>query len=159
MSLHFFCIPAQTPRFAEADLNSFCAANAVVSLDRNLIECGVKSYWSVCVTVRDHPGKLPKGSGGSPPNSAGNAAKVDYREVLSDLDFALYSHLREFRKALANEHNLPLYGVASNEQLAQMAITRPNTLEALGKVEGMGEVRLQKFGKAILDALVGVTSP
>ena len=51
-------------------------------------------------------------------------AKIDYRAVLDERTFALFSHLREIRKALAEKEHLTPYAVFTNEQLAEVAKVR-----------------------------------
>jgi superfamily II DNA helicase RecQ len=153
MSLMFFAIPAATPEFAQNELNAFCAINAVVALEKHLVDCGLESFWSVCVTLRDGPGKLPKAAGMAGQAGSRSAGKIDYREVLSEADFSLYVRLRELRKSLAVQEAVPVYNVMTNEQMAQVASTRPSTDAALGLIEGFGPARIEKFAVAILEAV------
>lgn len=45
---------------------------------------------------------------------------------------------------------IPAYVIFSDEQLAGIAAARPTTLAALGRCKGMGPVRLERYGDAIL---------
>jgi hypothetical protein len=46
MSLHCFVIPALDPRAAQAELNVFCAAHRVLSLERQFVLAAHATYWS-----------------------------------------------------------------------------------------------------------------
>ena len=59
MSLNFFTIPALNPQPAQNALNDFCAAQRVVSVDRQFVAAGADSFWAVCVTVAPGTGPLP----------------------------------------------------------------------------------------------------
>jgi superfamily II DNA helicase RecQ len=99
--------------------------------------------WSFCITYQ-----LPVGSGGPE-----TPAKVDYKTVLDERTFALFSKLRELRKALAEKENLPPYAVFTNEQLAEVAKVRCTTPGELGKIDGIGPARIEKYGAALVAAV------
>jgi len=59
MQMHFFAVPALDPRAAQDELNRFCAAQRVVSVERQFVAAGRDSYWVICVQVASGPGPLP----------------------------------------------------------------------------------------------------
>lgn len=74
----------------------------------------------------------------------------------ADLDAAgqaRYDALRAWRSEVAREHNLPSYIVFSNAALAEMARRAPATLAELGEVSGVGEKKLEAYGREILRVL------
>ena len=74
--------------------------------------------------------------------------KVDYKEVLKPEDFEVFSRLRDWRKAEAEQEGVPVYGVFTNEQLAEMVRQRAGTKAALKGIAGVGEARVEKYGAA-----------
>jgi superfamily II DNA helicase RecQ len=48
---------------------------------------------------------------------------------------------------------MPAYAVFTNEQLAEIAKARCATLADLGKIEGIGPARVEKYGEAVLTNL------
>ena len=80
------------------------------------------------------------------------------REVLSPEDFAVYVRLRELRKTIAAEEAIPPYSVFTNEQLAAIVTGRVSSKADLGKIAGIGEARLEKYGSRFL-SLLGNTVP
>ncbi len=120
------------------DLNRFLRGHRVLTLDRQCHE----GVWSFCATYQPPAGGGPEVS-----------AKVDYKAVLDEKTFALFSKLREVRKALAEKENLPPYAVFTNEQLAGVARARCATPGDLGKIDGIGPARLEKYGSAVLAAV------
>ena len=126
-----------------AELNAFLAAHRVLRVERQF-EGGA---WHFLVEYDERGGDAAlAGRTGKPP-------RVDYREVLSAEDFAVFAKLREVRKRLAEAEGVAVFAVATNEQLAQFAKERATTLAALQAVPGFGESRTEKYGKAFIEAI------
>ena len=138
MQVALFTVAAGDPVALE-ELNRFLRGHRVLTMDRTWTGAG----WSFCVTWQPALGAAP----------APEAAKVDYRAVLDAPTFALFSRLREVRKALAEKENLPPYAVFTNEQLAAIARARCETPAALGKIDGIGAGRVEKYAPPILTAV------
>jgi ATP-dependent DNA helicase RecQ len=79
------------------------------------------------------------------------AAKPETRRV-GDItcDEALFDRLRELRKRLADQLNVPAYIVFSDVALRQMARTYPTTQGEFARISGVGEKKLREFGAAFL---------
>jgi ATP-dependent DNA helicase RecQ len=77
---------------------------------------------------------------------AGRAAELAGLPV----DEELFAALRELRKRLADEQNVPAYVVFSDATLAEMAARRPATLAGLLEVNGVGQTKLERYGEAFL---------
>ncbi len=54
---------------------------------------------------------------------------------------------------MAREHNLPAYIVFHDATLAEMAQAVPDSLDALARIGGVGEKKLQAYGEDILRVL------
>jgi ATP-dependent DNA helicase RecQ len=63
---------------------------------------------------------------------------------------ARFDALKAWRGAVAREHNLPAYVVFHDATLAEMARTRPQSLDALGEISGVGARKLEAYGTEIL---------
>ena len=61
--------------------------------------------------------------------------------------------LRSWRQSQARERGVPAYWILTNRTMAQVATSLPSTVEELGKVEGMGDARLDRYGEAILESV------
>jgi ATP-dependent DNA helicase RecQ len=73
--------------------------------------------------------------------------------VLSEAGEARFSALRQWRSAVAREHNLPAYVVFHDATLLQMAQRAPATLDALAGISGVGAKKLDAYGGALLRVL------
>ena len=100
---------------------------------------GPRSAWAVCVGYLDR--------GGHPAPEQGQGKRVDYREVLSESDFAVYAKLRSLRKSMAENEGLPAYTFFTNEQLAAMVQQRATSLRALEEIPGVGAARSRSTGR------------
>ncbi len=146
MKFRFFTISAQSPETGQQALNAFCAEHRVVSVDKQFVAQGVESYWSICVCYTEGADSVRSAL-------SGKRDRVDYKEVLSESDFAVYAELRSLRKSIAEQEGVPAYALFTNEQLAAMVTARATTLSALGEIEGVGKARLEKYGALFLPLL------
>lgn len=65
----------------------------------------------------------------------------------------LWAALRQCRKQLAEEQNVPAYMIFGDATLKQMLEKRPNSLEGLHGITGVGDVKLEKYGTDFLEVL------
>ena len=65
----------------------------------------------------------------------------------------LFDALREARRKLAADAGVPPYVVFHDSTLREIAATKPSNLNELSKVQGVGAVKLERYGVAMLDAL------
>ncbi|MBL8330504.1 MAG: HRDC domain-containing protein [Rubrivivax sp.] len=163
MSLHCFTIRALEPEADQEAVNTFCASQRVLRVERHFVADGTHSFWAVCVEVADGPGPLPdalkrqdrreRQASAKSGASAPGAGKPDYKHLLSETDFNLFAALRQWRKTQAEADGVPLYAVFTNEQLAAIAQRRCETPAELGEIDGVGPARVQRYGAAVLDNL------
>jgi ATP-dependent DNA helicase RecQ len=72
---------------------------------------------------------------------------------------ARFERLRELRKKLAKEAEVPPYVVFHDKTLATMAALRPRDELELMAISGVGEAKLERWGAAFLEALAEDSSP
>ena len=71
------------------------------------------------------------------------------------VDHALFQKLRDLRRSIAQENNVPAYVVFGDATLRDMARRRPTTPDELIEVKGVGPQKLQAFGEAFLECVIG----
>jgi ATP-dependent DNA helicase RecQ len=71
----------------------------------------------------------------------------------SDVDEGLFERLRELRRGIAAEQEVPAYVVFSDKTLADMAARRPRSRADFLDVFGVGEAKLERYGDVFLDAI------
>ena len=74
--------------------------------------------------------------------------KLDISEGAYDQE--LFELLRTLRKQIANEQGIPPYVVFSDRSLRDMAVLLPRTAETMLSVSGVGEVKLERYGRQFL---------
>jgi ATP-dependent DNA helicase RecQ len=102
------------------------------------------------VMMRREPERTAAASRGSKPRGAA-APAAD----LSPEAAGLFERLRAWRGATAKEQGVPAYVIFHDATLRQIATEVPATLADLGRVSGVGENKLAKYGQQILDTLAG----
>lgn len=85
------------------------------------------------------------------------SARGRQRAVSQTVD-PLFLQLRQLRKSIAAEENLPPYAVFNDATLQEMATQRPNTEQALLAISGVGQRKLARFGYRFL-CLIAAQSP
>jgi len=74
-------------------------------------------------------------------------------EQAPDYDLALFERLAAWRKGVAAESGKPAYLVFSNATLRNLARELPRDLAELAEVPGVGPVKLELYGAALLEQL------
>lgn len=129
-----------------SDLNVYLNANRVIAIQREIVTTNGQPLLVFIVEVVS-PAR-PRDVG-----SNLRSARVDYREVLGEEDFAVFSGLRDTRKQLADAEGVPVYTIFSNAQLAEMVQARCQSIEDISKLDGIGKARVEKYAPAILPRL------
>jgi superfamily II DNA helicase RecQ len=143
----FIQIPANGQGSAKEELNKLLRSGRIASVRKEFVGNGEDSFWAFCVEYLDGtPGaaKLDTGRGGP---------RIDYKEVLDEAQFEVFSRMRELRKVLAEKEALPSYSIFTNEQLAAMVKGKVETAEAMASIPGVGAARMEKYSAAFLAAL------
>jgi ATP-dependent DNA helicase RecQ len=112
----------------------------------------------VAIVLREPREALPRRKrAGDRSTAAGAPAAAD--AVLGEAGEARFAVLRQWRSAVAREHNLPAYVVFHDATLLQMAQRAPATLDALAGISGVGAKKLQAYGSDILRVLHEAAAP
>jgi ATP-dependent DNA helicase RecQ len=104
------------------------------------------------------PQGAPPGAAGKPEPRAGKpepeqSEKTGHAEkpappLLSESDEALMTKLKELRKTLAREAAVPAYIIFSDASLRDMCLKKPPALSAFENINGVGKVKLLRYGEA-----------
>jgi len=140
-----FLLPLYSGSAEQDELNRFLRGHRIVQSRKELVAVDGVSHWAILVEYLESP---EKGLGDQQIRN-----KVDYKEILSAEDFALFSKLREVRKKLSEENGLPVYAVCTNEQLAEIAKRKPKNLTECMQIEGIGQGKADKFVPAFLECI------
>ena len=132
MKYRFFSIPAMMPDDVQDDMNRFCAEHRVISIEKQFVQDGERSYWAICVCYSE------KQSGSLSPRRG----RIDSREVLGAADFVLFAK-QELRHYAADEY---LAGRASLSELAtRTGLDVPTVMEEITQITGEDTRGVESF--------------
>ncbi len=78
---------------------------------------------------------------------------------VTDEDAPLFSALKAKRRALAEAARVPAYVIFPDRTLQEMAERRPQTLDEMARIGGVGAKKLDSYGDAFLSVIAGDTAP
>ena len=89
------------------------------------------------------------------PNSAETPRKsaVDTHFDTPD-DRALWEDLRQLRRRLAKQQAVPPYVIFTDRSLTEMVRNRPQTLDQMARINGVGKSKLTRYGLIFLDEIL-----
>lgn len=119
------------------DLNAFLAGRRVAAVAHHVTP---HAGGSLLVFVVETVG----GASTEMSSPAAPSPKVDYRELLSEDEFAIFSRLRTERRQIAEAEGIPVYTVFTNAQLAEMVRRRVTTAASSG-MDPFGSRRIDRF--------------
>ena len=71
-------------------------------------------------------------------------------EGLAGTALALFERLKAWRRETAAADNVPAYVILHDRVLREIAVERPASIAALGRIAGIGENKLRRFGERLL---------
>jgi ATP-dependent DNA helicase RecQ len=92
-------------------------------------------------------GRMARGGGGESTAARGGSDALDASAE------PLFERLREWRRSVASERQLPPYVIFHDSTLRAIAESRPASLDALAGVSGVGQRKLEAWGEAIIELI------
>src|SRR5204862_465653 len=144
--------------FARADI-PFRVRGAARFLDRPEVKTVLADLRTLASRDRDAPfsahlqslvGEATAAEGGEERRELADA-RATSAVSLSDADAALFSALVEWRKRLARASAVPAYVIFSDATLREIAAARPTSRVQLLDVHGVGPVKVERHGDAVLE--------
>ena len=65
----------------------------------------------------------------------------------------LYFELLKWRNRMAEEHNSPAYFIMGQQTVTEIATKRPETLDEIAKIKGIGKAKAKRIGPELLDII------
>jgi superfamily II DNA helicase RecQ len=125
------------------ELNDFLRSHRIINVEKKLIDSERGTGWAFLV-------EYGSGDGGGKTSPNAGSPRVDYREVLNPVEYALFDKLRGIRKETAEKAGIPVYTVFTNEQLAGMVKKPLKSVKDLLAIPGVGEARVKQYGEPFL---------
>lgn len=130
--------------FNDSMLYNFLGDKELVSWDAQFFQRKDAYFWTVMVEYRQagHTSREHK---------IGKGKKDDsYKDILTEKDWPLFKVLKEWRGETSKKEGVPPYIICTNRQLAEVAVKRPASLNALHDINGIGEAKIRKYGRALI---------
>lgn len=128
------------------DLNKFLRSHSIIDMEKQLISDGQTPFWTFCIRYKESSKINPQ-----------TKSKIDYKEILDEAVFKVFSLLRTYRKKLAEQNGVPVYAVFTNEELANIAKLDEINIENMKKINGIGSKKIEKYGEPILNLYLSET--
>ena len=127
-------------KFEDTEFQEFVARHEIVEICKDFFSTP-QPCWTVFVCYREA-------------SHTALTSKTEKREIIiAQSDQALYEALRGWRNEAAKQEQRPPYVILTNEQLAQVATTKPTSLENLKNINGIGKAKLENYGKILLEII------
>lgn len=144
MQIRTFILPATDCSGAVDELNQFLKSVRVLELKKEFVNSENGVYWAICVTF------MPNSQNSSASNTIANTkGKVDYKDLLSEEEFARFCHLRKIRKNLADADALPAFAIFTDAELAEISKLKSVSISELKKINGIGAKKIEKYGESL----------
>jgi superfamily II DNA helicase RecQ len=78
--------------------------------------------------------------------------------ILEGADPTVFEALKSWRAATAKRSGVPAYVIFHDTTLAALAQTKPSDRSGLLAVPGLGPVKAERYGEAVLAVLAGAAS-
>ena len=114
MQIQVFTIPITDTGECIAEMNRFLAGNKVLEIDQHFFQNEKNAGWSFCIRYLNNNGHVF--------NNQVNKQKIDYKELLNDTEFTVFSKLRECRKIIAATDAVPAYAVLPTKNWLQLLV-------------------------------------
>ncbi|WP_374634102.1 DNA helicase RecQ [Paracoccus sp. (in: a-proteobacteria)] len=129
-------------------------------LGRDLIRPDPERHGGLAITLAAHPvlrGEERVTLRRDPVARTRSATVI--RTQVDDEDAPLLSALKAKRWALAEAARVPAYVIFPDRTLIEMAQSRPQTLDDMARVNGVGAKKLESYGEAFLSVIAGEVAP
>jgi superfamily II DNA helicase RecQ len=148
MQVKLFTIPiTDTGAFAE-EMNRFLRGHKVLEMKQELVHNEGGAFWCFCVRYMDQPTA-----------TSSDRQKVDYKETLDEATFKVFSRLRDIRREISKEDDVPAYAVFLDEELAKMAQLESLTPAAIRSIKGIGEKKAEKYTDRLIERFSAPVAP
>jgi superfamily II DNA helicase RecQ len=94
---------------------------------------------------------------GTPTTNPRNPARPvgELRAELDEQQRILFDKLRAWRSKTAHDEGTPPYVILTNRQLVELVLQRPDSKAGIGRMHGLGDKKVTRYGDAILQQLWG----
>lgn len=134
--------------FSDSEVTNFLQGKELITVKDYLLEVVGKNFLVLIITytVKEDFSKIGSNEASTSANLMG---------LLSDENKNLFDSLKSWRLHESKKQAIPPFIVFTNKQLAEIASLNPTTLNHLSQIDGIGPIKLEKYGDIILKIVDG----
>lgn len=141
MQIHILTLPLLPDPSQIEELNHFLRSHKIIDVRKELAQSAGNACWTFCITYVQDQQSLN--------SNKSSKERIDYKEVLDEKSFNIFSLMRKVRKELADKDAVPAYAVFTDAELAEMAkAEQPVGLDLMASIPGIGKKKIEKYGSA-----------
>jgi superfamily II DNA helicase RecQ len=137
--------------FNDSALLDFLSDKKVIKWESHFFAEKDGYYWTVIVEYT-----LLSASSEPLPFKKEKKKDDEYKKILTENDWPLFKRLREWRNEKGKSQGIPPYIIFNNVQLAQISVTRPQSLNAFQEIQGIGNAKKEKYGNEVIHIVKSV---
>ena len=145
MRYKIYTIPIPDTQNAIEEMNRFLNTHRIITVEKHFLQ--KREISNYVFLVEYYEAKIESTGYKTP--------KIDYKEILSAQDFAIFNERREYRKNLSESEGKPVYTFFTNEQLAAIVQKKVKSKKTLKAIDGIGEAKIEKYGEGIINIYDG----
>jgi len=119
-------------------INSFLE-NVIFKKSSTNIISEKANYWSILIHYEENY-----------IDSQENKKNIFDEETLTDKEKEIVAYFKQWRWDKSKEENIPAYMILTNKTIISIAKTKPETIDDLDKVTGIGENKKRQYGDSII---------
>ncbi len=140
MQIKLFTIPITDSGASLEEMNRFLRSNKILEVENQLVSNEWGASWCFCVKYLTTVSTFKRDEN----------VKPDYKNILSEEKFKVFSELRELRKQIAAKDAVPAYAVCTDQELAEIVNLSEISEKTLKTVKGFGDKKVEKYGSAFI---------
>lgn len=137
-----------TGGFDDRELREFIKDKEVISMNDHFFVRNEIPFLTVVVKYFPYRREL------EPPATPGKGRQreADYEGLLPEME-GVFNRLRDWRSEQAKKEGVPPYIIFNNRQFIEMLKINPATLADLERINGVGKVKVEKYGAVLLEIM------
>lgn len=142
MQIKIFSIPILGGEVANEEMNKFLRSNKIINIEKRFYESPEGGFWTFCINYLEN-------SNTQQSIQSSGKQKVDYKEVLDEKTFAVFSRLREIRKQISESDGVAAYVVFTDAELSQIAGLDEINVNNMISIKGIGKGKVERYGESL----------
>ncbi|MCM0604472.1 MAG: HRDC domain-containing protein [Xanthomonadaceae bacterium] len=140
--------------FDDSSIQAFSRDKEVLQITDHLLIRNEIPY--LILIIKYYPFRKEAQKSITPPQGGDEKKRVkeEWKKDLNDSDMVLFNQLRDWRAERCKKDGVPPYLIFTNMQLAAITKSRPQSPADLGRVDGVGTGKIERYAEDVLKITV-----